>query len=53
MDFGMLKWMYKENLLMYVSDMMVVSVFWIILNDVNSKITNLLLCMKKKYVYYS
>jgi len=45
---SMLEWMCEESLLKYVSDIMVVRIFWIIFNCVNYKITNLPLCIKKR-----
>ena len=44
LDWGMLEWICEESLLKYVSDVMVVRIFWIILKCVNCKITNLPLC---------
>ena len=40
--------MYEKNLLKYVCDTMVVRVFYIILNSVNYKITNLSLYIRKE-----
>ena len=41
LDWGMLEGMCEESLLKYVSDVMVVRIFWIIFNCVNCKITKL------------
>jgi len=56
LDLGMLEWMSKENLLNYVSDVMVVRIFWIMLNvrlQIYSCIykKNLLLIYHKFYYY--
>jgi len=40
LDYGMLEWICEESLLKYMNDVMVVRIFWIILNCVNCKITN-------------
>jgi len=46
----MLEWMREKKLLKYVSYVMVVSVFWIIYNGKNGKITYLTLCIKKEKI---
>ena len=48
LDLGMLEWMSEESLLKYVSDVMVVRIFWIIFNCVNCMITNLPFYIKKE-----